>query len=210
MNSTQTLIMNESKHVVFNYTYTDDNELLLSNARVSSVSLLLNNMDSPIPNDFKKPTGYDEWAGFYDAYIVNKVEIECTFINTGNQPIIVGVACLPENINTSPGGITWTKLKNFPSNNFVNKQAMLTANNGSVSSTTINIECDLAELSNLKSQYSSSVKFSSKFDLFPPESLNGIIYAINSENVAAPIGTAATFKLNIKFYTTVFQVKLLV
>ena len=203
--SNTVMTISESKEVLFSYTYADNNELDLSNTNRDHRLIRTNDLTTS-----GNPAGFIQWGQFYNSYRVHDIEMNVTFTNNSDTPVYVGIALFPFGLFTLPGGFSYNRFRQFPTNNFPNKQMLLSGKNGSNNSVKFSIQADCETLIGNSNQFDAQVNFSGNFITGPINFLTAAIYCLNNENVPAPLGTSITFSMLNKYHTTLFQQKLLI
>lgn len=200
----------ESKDVMF--TFIDDsteNTIVLDAINFDVIELSLNNLNQPMTFVARKPAGVLEWAGFYKKFFVKKIEVECTFDNQADDPVIAGIALFPgtpEEFDPNQN-FDWNTARSLPSNTLENKQVLMTGVFGGNTMSTIKCTADLTKLIG-NSNYQSYLEYSgSLLTNNPLKLLNGFVYAITSNGQPGGVDTVVRYSLKMKLYTTLYQQK---
>ena len=185
--------------------------LTLDNSNLEVQNIRVNSMFNPvIPNPVTglKPTaaGFREWAQFYNSYLVQECTIECTFVNTSPNPLIVGLVSFPTTTNT----FGWTQYRSIPSNTFPNSTKLLSESGGRNDRTTLKLHLILADIIGNWNQYESNLLYSAKFDQNPAQFINAFVFIQNSTSDELPGLNKVDFNLSLTFKVRLYQPKLLI
>ena len=151
--------------------------------------------------------GFTQWSAFYSKYHVKWARLTTTFVNTGANPVHVGVFIRP--IHSEPVSLLglWSYFREASDgNNLPIKSVLLTPTGGSKDRVTLSVSCPLGRLLGNPSEFAGDVGYSAATNTDPTLLQDAFVFMLDADGaVNIATGSYVTCKTTIKVIANMYQ-----